>query len=675
MPKTIEHNPNFSYRPDIDGLRAVAILLVIIFHAFPKFLRGGFIGVDIFFVISGYLITSIILKNQSQNNFSLLDFYSRRIKRIFPALIVVLTFCLVTGWTVLLSNEYELLGKHIAAGSIYISNFVLQSESGYFDIDSELKPLLHLWSLAIEEQFYLVFPLLLIAGKRFRVNPLFIILVSLIASFLANVIQISDNPTEVFFFPYSRVWELLIGSLIACLSIHGIAKNQAAKFANPLSWLGVILILGAWILLDSKKILFPSWWALMPTVGSACLIFSGEKSWFNQKILASKIAVFIGLISYPLYLWHWVLLSFIQITEINKPKPFLKISLLLLSLFLAWLTYLFVEKKLRFQKSKFISLGLLASLLMIGLAGYLVELQKGYPNRYTFETNWTEGEIGNDAFRKKELGFRQNCIDKFENGINEKSYCLIENVNFEPTALLVGDSHANHLYSGLIQNKALTGGNLLNRGAGACFPFFDNPSAANKICPALIDSLLEMAQTTTSIKTVLLAGRAVTELNEEHFLPKINTLSDLRPASNNENNPYFIFKNGMQKTLQRLTEANKKIVFVLDTPDLEFDPIACLNRPWRLDESALKTLCAVPRSQVNSRRQKYLEIVMPILNEYPNVKVLDPLPAFCDESYCWAVKDKKLLYRDPDHLNETGAIYLGEYFERQLSSNHNAHDN
>ena len=205
MPKTIEHNPNFSYRPDIDGLRAVAILLVIIFHAFPKFLRGGFIGVDIFFVISGYLITSIILKNQSQNNFSLLDFYSRRIKRIFPALIVVLTFCLVTGWTVLLSNEYELLGKHIAAGSIYISNFVLQSESGYFDIDSELKPLLHLWSLAIEEQFYLVFPLLLIAGKRFRVNPLFIILVSLIASFLANVIQISDNPTEVFFFPYSRV--------------------------------------------------------------------------------------------------------------------------------------------------------------------------------------------------------------------------------------------------------------------------------------------------------------------------------------------------------------------------------------------------------------------------------------------------------------------------------------
>jgi hypothetical protein len=340
---------------------------------------------------------------------------------------------------------------------------------------------------------------------------------------------------------------------------------------------------------------------------------------------------------------------------------------------LAWLTYLFVEKKLRFQKSKFISLGLLTSLLLIGSVGYFIELQKGYPNRYIFETIWTEGEIGNDAFRKKELNFKQDCIDKFENGINEKSYCLIENAELEPTALLVGDSHANHLYSGLIQNNALTGGNLLNRGAGACFPFYDNPSAANTMCPTLIDGLLEMAQTTTSIKTIILAGRAITELNEEHFLPKINTLGELNSTSNEENNPYLIFKNGMQKTLQRLTAANKQIVFVLDTPDLEFDPIACLNRPWRLDESALKTMCAVPRSQVNSRRQKYLEIVMPILNEFPNVKVFDPLPALCDENYCWAVKDKKLLYRDHDHLNETGAIYLGEYFARQIKTHDNFH--
>ena len=670
----MEHNPNFSYRPDIDGLRAVAILLVIVFHAFPKFLRGGFIGVDIFFVISGYLITSIILKNQSQNNFSLLDFYSRRIKRIFPALIVVLTFCLVTGWTVLLSNEYELLGKHIAAGSIYISNFVLQSESGYFDIDSELKPLLHLWSLAIEEQFYLVFPLLLIAGKRFRVNPLFIILVSLIASFLANVIQISDNPTEVFFFPYSRVWELLIGSLIACLSIHDIAKNQAEKFANPLAWLGVVLILSAWIFLDSKKILFPSWWALLPTVGAACLIFAGEKAWFNRKILASKIAVFIGMISYPLYLWHWVLLSFLRITEVEKLSGLLKFSVLIMSIFLAWLTYFFVEKNLRFQKSKLVSLGLLLSLLFIGSVGYVVNVKSGYPERFKFEVSWNEGDIGNDTFKNKGLRFKKDCIDKytaivFEKFSKEDEFCLIENANEKPTALLIGDSHANHLYSGLVTNNALTGGNLLNLGASSCFPFFDNPISPNEKCSTLIPKILEMAIATPSIKIVILSVKAVTKLNEERFIPKITTLDDLNSTFKNTNTPYFIFQNGMEKTLQRLTNAGKTIIFVLDTPDLEFNLITCLNRPWRFDKSALKTLCAIARPQVDSRRKKYLEIVMPMLKAFPNVKILDPLPAFCDENYCWAIKDKKLLYRDNDHLNEEGAIYLGRYFQRFTSGN------
>ena len=663
MSQNIQHNPSFYYRPDIDGLRAVAILLVIIFHAFPKFLHGGFIGVDIFFVISGYLITSIILKNQSQNNFSLLDFYSRRIKRIFPALIVVLTFCLVAGWYVLLGNEYELLGKHIAAGSIYISNFVLQSEAGYFDTDSELKPLLHLWSLAIEEQFYLVFPLLLIIGKRFKISPLLIILTCLSVSFVANVIQINDKPTEVFFFPTSRAWELLVGSLIAYLSIYSIAKNYAEKYANPLSWLGVILIFSTWILLDSKKILFPSWWALLPTLGAASLIFAGEKAWFNRKILASKIAIFIGLISYPLYLWHWVLLSFLKTTEVEKLSSMLKISVLIISIILAWLTYFFVEKNVRFQKSKFVSLGLLLSLLLIGSVGYVVTLQKGYPNRYKIEASWVEGELGTDIFRKRGLVSHKNCFKKYttvqDENFSELDFCLIENASQNPTALLIGDSHANHFYSGLVMNKELTGGNLLNRGSGGCFPFFDNPEKPNSVCKNLVNSVLEEAITSARIKTVILAGRAVSAINEDSFISK-----DLNSTPKDLTTPYVLFELGMKKTLQRLTLANKKIIFILDIPDLEFHPKECIdNRLWRLEDKAGKSPCAVARSQVDSRRKKYLEIVMPILKEFPNVKVLDPLPALCDENYCWAIKDKKMLYRDGHHLNATGAVYLGEYFK------------
>jgi peptidoglycan/LPS O-acetylase OafA/YrhL len=584
----------------------------------------------------------------------------------------------VAGWIVLLGDEYERLGKHIAAGSIYISNFVLQSESGYFDTEADLKPLLHLWSLAIEEQFYLVFPLLLIAGKRFQISPLFIISTSLVISFLANVIQIQDKPTEVFFFPYSRAWELLVGSLVAYLSIHSIAKNQAEKFANPLSWLGVVLILSAWILLNSKKILFPSWWALMPTLGAAFLIFSGQNAWFNRKILASRIAIFIGLISYPLYLWHWVFLSFIHITEIEKPKPFLKIALLLLSLFLAWLTYLFVEKKLRFQKSKFISLGLLTSLLLIGSVGYFIEFKKGFPLHHSIEVNWTEGELGNDVLMKQNLFTQTSCVDKYQNFFKKRNeskelleykFCLLENSEKPPTALLFGDSHANHLYAGLANNSALTGGNLLNLGLGGCYPFV-NLFFQEKNCQHLIREGLNMAIAEPSIKTVILTSRTFSQKG---------IIEIKKSFGSDEGMPredfYNLLKDSMKKSLEMLLLANKKIIFILDTPTLDFSPEACIARPWRLTGQSFKTPCAVTRLNVDSARQKYLESIMSVLKSFPIVKVLDPLPAFCDKDYCWAIKDKKMLYRDTGHLSKVGAVYLGEYFERQINGNDKTHGN
>ena len=659
MSQSSQHNPNFLYRSDIDGLRAVAILLVIIFHAFPKFLRGGFIGVDIFFVISGYLITSIILKNQSQNNFSLLDFYSRRIKRIFPALIVVLTFCLVAGWYVLLGNEYELLGKHIAAGSIYISNFVLQSEAGYFDTDSELKLLLHLWSLAIEEQFYLVFPLLLIIGKRFRVNSLLIISACLSVSFLANVIQISDNPSEVFFFPTSRAWELLIGSLIAYLSIYSIAKNYAEKYANPLSWIGVVLILSAWILLNSKKILFPSWWALLPTLGAACLIFAGETAWFNRKILASKIAVFIGLISYPLYLWHWVLLSFVQITELDKPKPFLKILVLCLAAFLAWLTYYFIEKNLRFQKSKFVSLGLLGILFSIGFLGYEIKTHQGYSERDTLSGIHQNIDVAQKYYTSNSLT-TESCLVRYSAEFQldlKNGFCLQQNEQQSPTSLLMGDSHANHLYSGLIRDANLTGGNLLNVGIGGCGQVErDMPTTWEK-CKEVYAQVLNLALETPSIKTVFISRKAITENGKTKTL--FHSSDVVEPVAPKI---YIDFQNELREILKRLVDAKKKVVFVLDTPDLEFRPIACVNRPWRLEDKPAKNPCGISRATVDIRNQIYLKTVQDVLKEFPMVKVWDTIPAFCDAEYCSATNGKTLLYRDRDHLNEEGSLYLGKYF-------------
>lgn len=212
------------YRSDIDGLRAIAVLLVVGFHAFPHWVKGGFIGVDIFFVISGFLISSIILGNLESNTFSFTEFYSRRIRRIFPALLVVLTTCFTIGWFVLFADEYKLFGKHMAAGAGFVSNLVFWDESGYFDKAAETKPLLHLWSLGIEEQFYIAWPVLLWVAWRLHFNLLAMTLAVAAVSFFLNTKGIRTDAVATFYSPQTRIWELLTGSILAWFSLN--RKNE-----------------------------------------------------------------------------------------------------------------------------------------------------------------------------------------------------------------------------------------------------------------------------------------------------------------------------------------------------------------------------------------------------------------------------------------------------------------
>lgn len=340
---------NPAYRPDIDGLRAVAILSVVVFHAFPSVLSGGFVGVDIFFVISGFLISSILFKNLAQGSFSFADFYSRRVRRIFPALILVLAASFAIGWFILLPDEYMQLGKHMAAGAGFVQNFVLWKESGYFDIDSQLKPLLHLWSLSIEEQFYLLYPLLLWAAWRLRFNVLAIVGLLCLVSFGLNVAWVGQNAVAAFYAPVTRFWELMAGAVLAYLTVlkpESVVLQRAAAVKDILSFSGLLLILSAVIGLD-KSSQFPGWWALGPVLGACLLILAGPAAWVNRKILANKLAVFVGLISYPLYLWHWPLLSFAQILTGKAASVGVRIVIVAVSLMLAWLTYRFIETPIR----------------------------------------------------------------------------------------------------------------------------------------------------------------------------------------------------------------------------------------------------------------------------------------------------------------------------------------
>ena len=419
------------YRPDIDGLRALAVLSVVAFHAFPKMAPGGFIGVDIFFVISGFLISTIIFENLENNSFSFAVFYARRIKRIFPALILILFFCYVVGWFLLISVEYKQLGMHIAAGAGFVSNFILWSEAGYFDVSAESKPLLHLWSLAIEEQFYIVWPLLVWCAWRYKFNVLAITILVAVVSFSLNLTGISPDPIATFYSPQTRFWELLIGSCLALVALnkarrsknnnltsgihigHSIDQNA---LSNTVSFVGFFL-LAYGILGINKDYHFPGKWALVPAIGAVLIIGAGQKSWINERILSNPVLVWFGLISFPLYLWHWPLLSFARITEGVNLSLQVRIFCVITAIFLAWLTYLFIERPLRSQASgKYKVPTLLLLMVLVGFIGYNAFSRNGL----RFRDAETSAEINRIPwYRGKQdwlfLGnVFDNCVEKLQ---------------------------------------------------------------------------------------------------------------------------------------------------------------------------------------------------------------------------------------------------------------------
>ena len=392
LPSHLSHP---KYRPDIDGLRAVAVLSVVAFHAFPSGMKGGFIGVDVFFVISGFLISTIIFENLERGTFSFTEFYARRVRRIFPSLSVVLLTCIGVGWLVLFPDELNQLGKHIIAGAGFVSNLVLWSEAGYFDNSAETKPLLHLWSLGIEEQFYIIWPLFLwFLWKRNFNSITFTVSIAFI-SFYLNIKGVKPDPVATFYSPQTRFWELLCGGILAWFLLYKKSKfsiislrlgylfskiiyrkqpiSNDRLFLSFISFLGFfILVYGFWRI--NKTLNFPGKWAIIPILGAMLIILAGPKAWVNQKILSNKIAVWFGLISFPLYLWHWPLLSFARIVENGVPARSIRILAVLLSIALAWLTMKLVEKPFRFgeRRARLKVATLCGLMIAIGFGGWLI---------------------------------------------------------------------------------------------------------------------------------------------------------------------------------------------------------------------------------------------------------------------------------------------------------------
>lgn len=624
------------YRPDIDGLRAIAIISVVVFHAFPNLAPGGFVGVDIFFVISGYLISKIILHQTANGSFSFLDFYGRRIRRIFPALIIVLLVTLAAGNTVLLKPEFEQLTKHIVASTFFAQNFSLLSEAGYFDRASDMKPLLHLWSLSVEEQFYILFPILIVSLNATRLGvciPVFM-LASAIASYRWDHQILRSSPDEAFYLPYLRAWELLAGALLTATEVR-IKQILSLHRWLPhiLAMIGLGIILHVIYALDSTSP-FPGRAAFWPVLGAVCVIAAGAENIFNKRLLASRPFVWTGLISYPLYLWHWPILSYLRIVAGNTPSSTTRLMAIAISIGLAYGTYQAVERPLRkvtFRRypsasscTLAISLCCVAAAAAIGNAGLLD------PYRPAALINNTE----NFTFD-----------GRFENGICRKTYPDIKsrfcNLAEEraPTVALIGDSHAMSFYDGLAPLVSAHSGNLLNIGGFSCMPVFDAPIHSHGYplrtteCIGAINAALAEVIGNPHISTVVLAGRRF-----------VNTLSDEQLA---------VVEEAFRATFDRLEVANKRIIYILDFPELPLDPHACVRSlPW------ITPNCLVDASQPLTLRKTQVDFIAKLARNYPNVKIVDPFEALCRNGSCPVIVADKSLYIDDSHLSRDGSAFV-----------------
>ncbi|MDP2318120.1 MAG: acyltransferase family protein [Acidobacteriota bacterium] len=465
-----------AYRPDIDGLRAVAVLAVVVFHAWPALLPGGFIGVDVFFVISGYLITGIILGGLAQGRFQFSDFYARRIRRIFPALAVVLIASYVAGWFLLFADDYQNLSRHLMAAVLFVSNFLLRGESGYFDEAADRKPLQHLWSLGIEEQFYLIWPALLVTAWRLRIKPLYLTSAIVVFSFFYNVYSVRIDPAATFYSPSTRFWQLLLGGALAAAH-QGRSTAIPASTANLMSFTGVGLIAAGLALLDGTR-LFPGLWALLPSVGALLMIVAGPLAWFNRTVLSAPVLVGIGLISYPLYLWHWPLLSFARIAGGDTPSHLVRAGLVLASGVLAWLTYEVIEKPVRFGRRRALMVpGLCAAMVAIIGVAFVTDRAGGLMARPITRTDQAQFIQYYDRMHKQGLSeaYRQEC--DFMDWPTGAVRLSIDPACTEPgereTVFLWGDSYAQALSAGL-RAAAPAGTRVAQVATSLCRPSFED---------------------------------------------------------------------------------------------------------------------------------------------------------------------------------------------------------
>lgn len=643
------------YRREIDGLRAVAVLPVILFHAGFEVFSGGFVGVDVFFVISGYLITSIILREQDEGRFSILAFYERRARRILPALFVVLLACLPFAWAWMLPGQLQDFGESLGAISLFSSNIFFASENGYFARSAELKPLLHTWSLAVEEQFYLIFPLLLLALGRWRPRSLPIVVGGLaVLSLVLSEWALRREPTATFYLLPTRAWELLAGSLLALWLRR--RERPTGLVSEVGAGLGLAMIVGAILRLDETTP-FPGLWALVPVVGSGLVILCADRSNWTGRLLGWRPLVAIGLISYSAYLWHQPLFAFARIRSVLEPSPLLMAGLSVLVLPLAWATWRFVEtpfRKPRTVSRKQIFVGALIGVVGLGGAGKALDLLQGAPKRIDpeiltiakFDRSFNPGTKG--------------CI-KVEG--QAASYCVY-NPQLGKRVALWGDSHAASIAPKLAKTLAAEGYSLVNFARPRCDPVPKITREGGDWCIDYKAAASAFLNSDAGPETVILVARWTLILEQTPFD------NQERGVEFGKRPTYFATGStrrqpgeaeraaAMRDSVETLLRSGKRVILVGSIPE------AGWNVPQTMTKIAmfgggpqpLSTSSAAFRAR-NRRTQQAFDALSPT----PRLIRVEPSELFCDRQLagrCLNEWDGLPLYRDDDHPSSRGAHWI-----------------
>jgi peptidoglycan/LPS O-acetylase OafA/YrhL len=658
MPKTSPSAPgSLSYRPDIDGLRAVAVLPVVLYHFRVPGFGGGFVGVDVFFVISGYLITSLIYGEMRAGEFSILRFYERRVRRIFPALFTVVAAALVAGVALFFPRDLLRLAESAAATALFASNFDFWLQSGYFDVGADLKPLLHTWSLAVEEQFYLVFPALLRLLHTSRRYSLLGLVTALgILSFGLSLWAVREHPSAAFYLAPYRTWELMLGAILA---LADVPPPKSSLTSDALSLVGLAAI--GWAVFGfTAATPFPGLNAAFPCLGAAALIYAGSAKGVVRSVLASRPFVFVGLISYSLYLWHWPIHVYANYVFGATVGTAWTLVLIALSFCLAVLSWRFVEQPFRhrqvFSRRAIFGYGGGVTAGTLVLTGLLFAFH-GLPHR--FPPNVQSILVEADDIEPR----RHECFNRSAEDVEAGRICAIGDFNAQvPTFLLWGDSHGDALLPAVDAAARRAGRKGLFVAHGRCPPLVhlsltDEPTGR---CAQLNDAALKLAMRKEITEVILTARWAYYDQGDGYGpdASELRHLIDLDPPAAPDSSQHTAFARILERTVRALVRAGKKVIIVAPVPEPGIDV------PEALARQALYGVGEVPTLTTSLYRARDAFVLndLTMLHRRYGVVIVDPAVILCMTNSCALQRDGRPLYVDHHHLSVFGALEISPLF-------------